>query len=103
MALFGGSKSSTSTSTKQIGLEGGGIIASGGGTVVQEFPEAVAGFASEALELAGQSIAQSGAITAAASQSFAAIAEREKTPLTEYLPFAAVMAAAVVMVALNWK
>jgi len=44
--------------------------------------------------LAGQSLAASGA----AFDTLGQIAEREKTPLTEWLPFAAVGAVALVLV-----
>ena len=103
MALFGGSKSTTATTTKQQGIEGGGFIASEGGSIVQEFPDTVADFAAQALELASQSVAQSGDITQSASESFAALAEREKTPFTEFLPVIGIVAVAVVIIALEWR
>lgn len=125
MALIGGSKSSTSTSTNQVGLEGGGILASGGSTVTQEFPDTVAGFAGDALDLAGKSIdtvsgfsesaldtvanlagrsvAASGQVSAAASQVLGTIAAREKTPLTEFLPFVAIIAVGAVIIAMEWR
>ena len=100
MALFGGSKSSTSNTSTQQGIEGGGNIASGGSTInnIDEFPAAVADFADSIIGLASQSVSQSGS----ALSSLATVAEREKTPLTEWLPIIAVGAVALVLLSRNF-
>lgn len=96
MALFGGSKSTTKNTSEQIGLEGGGNIANDGSevTIIDEFPETVAGFASESLALAGKVVNQAGDTLATLGE----LATREKTPLTELLPFIAVGAVVLVLI-----
>lgn len=120
MALFGGSKSTSSSSqeTVQLGVETEGNVAQyyvpGTLSVIDEFPEPVAAFAqgllgltqsvvdqqNSALEmLIGSSQQSAGQTLGAAAEAFDTlgdIAAREKTPLTEWLPFAAVGAAALV-------
>ena len=104
MGLFGGSKTTTKQVSTQIGASEEGV-ALGAGAVyapvdntsyVDNFPAEVADFATAALGLAGQSVAgASGAI-----QTLGTVATREKTPLTEWLPFAGV--AAFGLIAAAW-
>lgn len=118
MALFGGSKSSTSNTSKQLGVETEGDVAQiqAEGDVqystnfVNEFPDAVSTFASNILGFtrdvigdafgnASDVIGSSQGQSAAVLDSISTIAEREKTPLTEWLPFVAVGAAGLVALA----
>lgn len=104
MALFGGSKSSTKNESTQVGVETEGdvtqIVASGS-TVnyTEEFPESVANFASGILGLTGDVLSAQRESTEAALDTLGTIAAREKTPLTEWLPFIAVGATAAVALA----
>jgi hypothetical protein len=97
------SKSTTSTNTTQQGVEGGGNIATGGSIINNEFPDEVSSFASEVIGLARDITGSAGVVTTAAASALGTVAEREKTPLTEFLPFAAVIAVGVVIIAMNWK
>lgn len=106
MALFGGSKSSSKNESIQLGAETGGgdaavINASGGSTVsyVNQFPDAVASFASNILGFTQDVISQGQSQSEAVLDTLGTIAVREKTPLTEWLPFAAVAAAGIVALA----
>jgi hypothetical protein len=105
MALFGGSKSTTSQSSLQQGIEasdqavsliGGSGAQSYAYSRVDEFPEAVANFAEQALELAKNTVTAAIGSAASTQDSLATIAEREKTPLTEWLPIVAVGAVALI-------
>jgi hypothetical protein len=100
---FFSSESKTTTNTSQAGVEGGGNIATEGSYIINEFPEEVSGFATEIVGLARDVIGSAGEVTTAAASSLGTVAEREKTPLTEFLPFAAVIAVGVVIIAMNWK
>lgn len=95
MGLFGGSTTKTSQSSTQYGAEGGGIVIGEGASYIQEFPDTVASFAEKALDLAGSGIAQS----QAAISSLSTVAEREKTPLAEWLPLVAVGVAGAAFIA----
>lgn len=103
MALFGGSKTSTSQTSVQLGVEGQGnkqYYADGGAlTVIDEFPEPVAAYAQGLLGLTSEIVVQTGKQSAAISDTLGTIAAREKTPLTEWLPFAALGAAGIVALA----
>lgn len=108
MALFGGSKSTSSTSQEsvQLGAEAGNDIAQyyvpGTLNVVDEFPEPIAAYAQGLLGLTGKlldSAQTQGNIASGAIATLGNVAEREKTPLTEWLPLVAVGAAALVAVA----
>lgn len=112
MSLFG-SDSKTFTTTSQSGAEGGSNVATSGGSIVNEFPEEVSTFATGTLGLAEsalnaiadtakQSLSASRAVTTGAADAFATLAEREKTPLTSFLPFAAIFAVAAVIISRNW-
>ena len=107
MGLFGGSKTTTRQTSTQIGAADEGI-ALGANAVyapttttssIDNFPQEVADFATAALGLAGQSVAgASGAI-----QTLGTVATREKTPLTEWLPFAGVAAFGLIAAAWIFK
>lgn len=104
MSLFGGSTSKTSQSSTQLGAEGtGNYVVGEGASVTNSFPESVANFANNALDKA-IGLAQSAVAGASASQAtLGTVAVREKTPLTEWLPFAAAGAAALIALAYIWK
>lgn len=95
MGLFGGSTTKTSQSSTQYGASDQGIVIGEGATYRNEFSPEVAQFAESALGLAAQSVASG----RDAISSLSGVAEREKTPLTEWLPIIAIGAAALVAVA----
>lgn len=99
MALFGGSETRTNQTSTQYGASDSGIVVGAGASYRNEFSPEVAQFATDALGLAAQSV--SGA--QAAVSTLSTVAEREKTPLTEWLPIVAVGAAALVAVAFFMK
>ena len=97
MGIFD-SKSVTKQSSTQQGIEGGGNIAGGDITNIEEFPDAIGSFADSLVGLAGSIVDQG-------SQSVAAlgdIATREKTPLTEWLPVIAIVTVGAVIIATNF-
>ena len=115
MALFGGSKTTTRQISTQVGADNGSFSIGGGRDVdyhdessyiyTNEFPETVGKFAQRALDLAGQAIDASQSLadksvgaSAGAISTLGGVAAREKTPLTEWIPFAVAGATALVMI-----
>jgi hypothetical protein len=102
MALFGGSETKTTQVSSQFGVEAGGdakqYYAGGNLSVIDEFPEPVAAYAQGLLGLTSEIIAGQSDASANIADTLGTIAAREKTPLTEWLPFAAVGAAALVAI-----
>ncbi len=102
MGLFGidfSSKSTTKNTSLQQGVDGSGAIASDNASITYEFPDTVAAFAQSLAELAGSTVHAAVGLARGTQDTLGDIAEREKTPLTEWLPIAAVAAVGLVAIA----
>lgn len=110
MGLFGGSSNKTNQQSTQVGASDNAIILGEGANYTNEFSPAVADFASHTLDLLGTGI--SSAFDNAKSllgqsqqaiDTLGTVAQREKTPLSEWLPLVAIGATALVFAAYAFR
>lgn len=97
MGLFTSSKSSSSTSNKQLGVEastGSNVTTlENGATLTNNFPDSVAEFATAALNLSEKSVAAARSLADKSTVAVSAAATQTKAPAATYLPFAVVAGA----------
>lgn len=96
MPLFG-SSSTTRNTTRQQGADGEGNTVAGG-NVTNHFPDTVANFAEQTLNLAKDVVSGAVANDATSTAAIGEIAKREKTPEASFVPFALIAAAATALI-----